>query len=80
MTLHEIIRVLSRYPRYISRYIAENRFPSGQWSAPYQQYACAAEVSNDKRRKKQYMCGAAGNGCCFLHPCTYPQEQFSSMT
>ena len=28
--LHEIFRVVSRFPRYISCYIAENRFPLGQ--------------------------------------------------
>ena len=30
LILHEILRVISRFPRYISRYIAENRFPLGQ--------------------------------------------------
>ena len=30
MILHEIFRVVSRFPRYISCYIAENRFPLGQ--------------------------------------------------
>ena len=30
--LHEIFRVVSRFPRYISCYIAENRFPLGQFS------------------------------------------------
>ena len=32
MILHEIFRVVSRLPRYISCYIAENRFSLGQWS------------------------------------------------
>ena len=30
MILHEIFRVVSRFPRYISFYIAENRFRLGQ--------------------------------------------------
>ena len=30
MILHEIFRVVSRFPRYISCYIAERRFPLGQ--------------------------------------------------
>ena len=31
MILHEIFRVVSRFPRYISCYIAVNRFPLGQY-------------------------------------------------
>ena len=31
MILHEIFRVVSRFPRYISCYIAENWFPLGQY-------------------------------------------------
>ena len=30
MILHEIFRVVSHFPRYISCYFAENRFPLGQ--------------------------------------------------
>ena len=30
MILHELFRLVSRFPRYISCYIAENRFPLGQ--------------------------------------------------
>ena len=30
MTLHELFRVVSRFPRYISCYLAENWFPLGQ--------------------------------------------------
>ena len=30
MILHEIFRVVSRFPSYISCYIAESRFPFGQ--------------------------------------------------
>ena len=30
LILHEIFRVVSRFPSYISRYIAENQFPLGQ--------------------------------------------------
>ena len=32
MILHELFRVVSRFPRYISCYIAESRFPLGQCS------------------------------------------------
>ena len=35
MILHEIFRVVSRFPRYISCYIAENRFPLRQCSVLY---------------------------------------------
>ena len=30
MILHEIFRLVSRFPRYISLYIAESRLPLGQ--------------------------------------------------
>ena len=33
MILHEIFRVVSRFPRYISCYIAESRSPLGQCAA-----------------------------------------------
>ena len=35
-TVHEIFRVVSRVPRYISCYIAENRLPLGQDIGPTQ--------------------------------------------
>ena len=35
MVLHEIFRVVSRFSRYISYYIAENRLPLGQFSRFY---------------------------------------------
>ena len=35
MILPEIFRVVSRLPRYISCYIAENQFPLGQRSVRY---------------------------------------------
>ena len=35
MILHEIFHVISRFPRYISCYIAESRLPLGQCTSVY---------------------------------------------
>ena len=44
MILHELFRVVSRFPRYISRYITENRFPLGQCACISNVFSCATAV------------------------------------
>ena len=45
-TVHEIFRVIYRFPPYISCYIAENRLPLVQCTSVY-----SSEIIRGKRRK-----------------------------
>ena len=44
MILHEIFRVVSRIPHYISCYIAESRFPLGQCGWQRLEYCALLEM------------------------------------
>ena len=48
MILHELFRVVSCFPRYISCYIAENGFPLGQWMFTILFYSTVPTISADR--------------------------------
>ena len=48
MILHELFHVVSRFPRYISCYIAENRIPLGQCTSHPAQVTCPLVSATSK--------------------------------
>ena len=48
MILHEIFRVVSRFPRYISCYIAENQFSLGQCTAHLHKFPKLKDIFKTK--------------------------------